>query len=124
MSKHIGSVEKGKLADLVLWKPAFFGVKPEMIIKGGMIAWALMGDPNASIPTPQPVHYRPMFGSMALAHGSALTFMSDAALRRASSASSRCKAPGRGKEHARQDRQEEHDPQWRDAEDRHRPRDL
>ena len=57
----IGSVEKGKLADLVLWTPAFFGVKPDSIIKGGMIAAALMGDPNASIPTPQPVHYRPMF---------------------------------------------------------------
>ena len=64
MSKHIGSVEKGKLADLVLWTPAFFGVKPDLVIKGGAIAAALMGDPNASIPTPQPVHYRPMFGSL------------------------------------------------------------
>lgn len=63
MSHEIGSVEVGKLADLVLWKPAFFGVKPSLIIKGGMIASAPMGDPNASIPTPQPVHYRPMFGS-------------------------------------------------------------
>ena len=63
VSKHIGSVEKGKLADLVLWSPAFFGVKPDMIIKGGSIVAALMGDPNASIPTPQPVHYRPMFGA-------------------------------------------------------------
>ncbi len=53
----------GKLADLVLWKPAFFGVKPEMVLKGGLIAWAAMGDPNASIPTPQPVLYRPMFGA-------------------------------------------------------------
>jgi urease subunit alpha len=69
MSKHIGSIEDGKLADLVLWSPAFFGVKPDMVIKGGMIAAAQMGDPNASIPTPQPVHYRPMFG----AYGSALT---------------------------------------------------
>jgi urease alpha subunit len=63
VSKHIGSVEKGKLADLVLWSPAFFGVKPEIIIKGGSIVprkWAI---PNASIPTPQPVHYRPMFGA-------------------------------------------------------------
>ena len=63
VSKHIGSVEKGKLADLVLWSPAFFGVKPDMIIKGGSIVAAPMGDPNASIPTPQPVHYRPMFGA-------------------------------------------------------------
>ncbi len=59
----VGSVEPGKLADLVLWKPAFFGVKPSLILKGGMIAAAAMGDPNASIPTPQPVHYRPMFGA-------------------------------------------------------------
>ena len=59
----IGSVEKGKLADLVLWSPAFFGVKPDCIIKGGTIVAAPMGDPNASIPTPQPVHYRPMFGA-------------------------------------------------------------
>src|SRR5215468_2028305 len=63
ISKHVGSVEVGKLADLVLWKPAFFGVKPEMVIKGGLIAGALMGDGNASIPTPQPCVYRPMFGS-------------------------------------------------------------
>ena len=63
MAAHIGSVEVGKLADLVLWQPAFFGVKPSMVIKGGMIALAPMGDPNASIPTPQPVHYRPMFGA-------------------------------------------------------------
>lgn len=64
ISHEVGSVEVGKLADLVLWKPAFFGIKPAMIIKGGMIAAAPMGDPNASIPTPQPVHYRPMFGAM------------------------------------------------------------
>src|SRR5476649_1244342 len=69
VSKLIGSVEKGKLADLVLWSPAFFGVKPDCIIKGGSIVAAQMGDPNASIPTPQPVHYRPMFG----AFGGALT---------------------------------------------------
>ena len=60
---EVGSVEVGKLADLVLWKPAFFGVKPELVIKGGFIAWAQMGDPNASIPTPQPVFMRPMFGA-------------------------------------------------------------
>ena len=63
VSKLIGSVEKGKLADLVIWSPAFFGVKPDCIIKGGSIVAALMGDPNASIPTPQPVHFRPMFGA-------------------------------------------------------------
>ena len=81
VSKHIGSVEKGKLADLVLWTPAFFGVKPDCVIKGGMIAAALMGDPNASIPTPQPVHYRPMFGAFGRARtGTSLTFVSDAAL--------------------------------------------
>src|SRR5213078_4622483 len=69
VSKLIGSVEKGKLADLVLWSPAFFGVKPDCIIKGGSIVAAPMGDPNASIPTPQPVHYRPMFA----AYGKSLT---------------------------------------------------
>ena len=63
LAEHIGSVEVGKLADLVLWSPAFFGVKPDLVLKAGMIAAALMGDPNASIPTPQPVHYRPMFGA-------------------------------------------------------------
>ncbi len=65
----IGSVETGKLADLVLWKPAFFGAKPEMVIKGDVIAWSQMGDPNASIPTPQPVFMRPMFGSFGKATG-------------------------------------------------------
>src|SRR5881409_3609744 len=63
VAQHIGSIEPGKLADLVLWRPAFFGAKPEMIIKGGFIAWSVMGDANASIPTPQPVLYRPMFGA-------------------------------------------------------------
>src|SRR6202522_1447506 len=63
IAHEVGSIEEGKFADLVLWKPAFFGVKPELIIKGGMIAWSVMGDANASIPTPQPVIYRPMFGS-------------------------------------------------------------
>ena len=63
IAEHVGSLEEGKLADICLWKPAFFGVKPELVIKGGAIAWAQMGDPNASIPTPQPIHMRPMFGS-------------------------------------------------------------
>ncbi|MFG1423981.1 urease subunit alpha [Roseixanthobacter liquoris] len=81
MSKHIGSVEAGKLADLVLWSPAFFGVKPDLVLKGGVIAVAQMGDPNASIPTPQPVHYRPMFGAYGRARtGSSLTFVSKAAI--------------------------------------------
>jgi urease subunit alpha len=76
----VGSIESGKLADLVLWKPAFFGVKPSLILKGGMIAAAAMGDPNASIPTPQPVHYRPMFGSFAGGLKTSLTFVSQAAM--------------------------------------------
>src|SRR4026208_2494210 len=63
VSHEVGSIELGKLADLVLWRPAFFGVKPSMILKSGVIAAAAMGDPNASIPTPQPVHYRMMFGA-------------------------------------------------------------
>jgi len=80
VSKHIGSVEKGKLADLVLWSPAFFGVKPEIVIKGGSIVAAQMGDPNASIPTPQPVHYRHMFGAFGKARtASSLVFVSKAA---------------------------------------------
>lgn len=81
ISHEVGSIEVGKLADLVLWKPAFFGVKPALIIKGGAIAAAPMGDPNASIPTPQPVHYRPMFGAFgrALNH-TALSFVSQAAM--------------------------------------------
>ena len=81
VSHEIGSVETRKLADLVLWKPAFFGVKPEMIIKGGMIAWSAMGDANASIPTPQPVIFRPMYGSFGGAlHSTSLTFLSRAAV--------------------------------------------
>lgn len=81
ISDHVGSLEEGKLADICLWKPAFFGVKPELVIKGGLIAWAQMGDSNASIPTPQPVHMRPMFGSFGGAIAStSLTFVSQAAL--------------------------------------------
>ena len=81
LSEHIGSVEVGKLADLVLWKPAFFGAKPEMVIKGGIIAHAQMGDPNASIPTPQPVYPRPMFGAQGNAVGpTSLAFVSLASL--------------------------------------------
>ena len=81
MATEIGSIEPGKLADLVLWKPAFFGAKPEMVVKGGFIAWSAMGDPNASIPTPQPVLYRPMFGSFGAATArTAITFVSNAAI--------------------------------------------
>ena len=81
ISHEVGSVRTGKWADLVLWKPAFFGVKPSVVLKGGFIAAAAMGDPNASIPTPQPVHFRPMFGSYGGALGAgSLTFVSRAAL--------------------------------------------
>ena len=81
IADHVGSVEVGKLADLCLWHPAFFGVKPEMVLKGGAIAAAQMGDPNASIPTPQPVHYRSMFGAFGGARtAGSLTFLSQAAL--------------------------------------------
>jgi urease subunit alpha len=80
VAHEVGSIEVGKLADLVLWRPAFFGVKPSLILKGGLIAAAAMGDPNASIPTPQPVHYRPMFGSFGGAVGAtSVTFISKAA---------------------------------------------
>ncbi|MEQ8228748.1 MAG: urease subunit alpha [Rhodospirillales bacterium] len=81
LSKHVGSVEAGKRADLCLWSPAFFGVKPDMVLIGGTIAAAQMGDPNASIPTPQPVHYRPMFGGYGKSiQSSGVTFVSQAAL--------------------------------------------
>ena len=81
VADHVGSMEVGKLADLVLWAPAFFGVKPDMVIKGGAIAMSIMGDPNASIPTPQPVHYRPMFGAFGKARvATSLTFVSQAAM--------------------------------------------
>lgn len=83
ISHEIGSVEKGKMADLVLWKPAFFGVRPEIVIKGGMIAWAAMGDANASIPTPEPVRMRPMWGAYGRApQATAVTFVSQLALER------------------------------------------
>lgn len=81
IAHEVGSIEIGKLADLVLWKPAFFGAKPSLIIKGGMISHAQMGDPNASIPTPQPVHYRPMFGALGTAsHSTSMTFLSQSAV--------------------------------------------
>jgi urease subunit alpha len=81
IAHEVGSIELGKWADLVLWKPAFFGVKPSLLLKGGFIAAAAMGDPNASIPTPQPVHMRPMFGSFGGAIGrTSLSFVSQASL--------------------------------------------
>jgi urease subunit alpha len=83
LAEHVGSVEVGKLADLVLWSPAFFAVKPDLVLRGGVIAAALMGDPNASIPTPQPVHYRPMFGAFGKAlQASAATFLPIIAIER------------------------------------------
>ncbi len=94
VSKHIGSIEPGKLADLVLWTPAFFGVKPDLVIKGGMIAAAPMGDPNASIPTPQPAHYRPMFGAFGRAvAATSLTFVSRTSLDRGIAAALRVSKP-------------------------------
>ncbi|MBM7604542.1 urease subunit alpha [Metabacillus crassostreae] len=80
ISDYVGSIEVGKVADIVLWDPGFFGVKPELIVKGGMIAWSVMGDPNASIPTPQPALYRPMFASFGKAkYSTSMTFISKAA---------------------------------------------
>jgi urease subunit alpha len=106
VAQHVGSIEPGKLADLVLWKPAFFGVKPEMIIKGGFICWSAMGDANASIPTPQPVFYRPMFGAFGGATATtSLSFVSQAALaddlpaklglHKTAVAVSQCRVPGK-----------------------------
>ncbi|MDE6827879.1 MAG: amidohydrolase family protein, partial [Alistipes sp.] len=80
VSDYLGSVEKGKVADLVLWEPRFFGAKPKMVIKGGVINWANMGDPNASLPTPQPCYYRPMFGACGRAlPQTCISFVSNAA---------------------------------------------
>src|SRR5207237_4720794 len=82
ISDYVGSIAPGKLADIVVWTHQFFGIKPKLIIKGGMIAYSLMGDPNASIPTPEPVYYRPMFGSLGKAVAStSVTFTSKLALK-------------------------------------------
>ena len=116
VSKHIGSIEKGKLADLVLWSPAFFGVKPDCIIKGGSIVAAPMGDPNASIPTPQPVHYRPMFGAFGKAlTASSLVFVSKAAVRGKLGDKLGVEKKLVAVEHTRDISQEEHGAQRRDA---------
>ena len=126
IARHVGSVEVGKLADLVLWSPAFFGVKPDLVLKGGTIAAAPMGDPNASIPTPQPVHYRPMFG----AFGRAVT-SERRHLRQRGGARARPRprtgpraAAGGGEQHARRHRQGEHGAERPHARDRGRSRDL
>ena len=80
MSDALGSIAAGKVADLVLWEPGFFAVKPKFVLKGGMIAWANMGDPNASLPTPQPTYYRPMFATFGSAlQKTSITFVSQAA---------------------------------------------
>ena len=114
LAEHIGSVEVGKLADLVIWSPAFFGVKPDLVLKAGTIAAALMGDPNASIPTPQPVHYRPMFGAFGRAlSASAVTFLPAVAIERGAGVAARLAASdAAGARHPR-DRQEPHGPQRR-----------
>ena len=126
VSKHIGSVEKGKLADLVLWTPAFFGVKPDLVIKGGAIAAAAMGDPNASIPNsatdPLSKYVRRLRAGPA--HDLADVRLRRRADRRPRAEIESAEAAGRGREHPRGIAQEEPDPQWRDAEDHDRPGDL
>ena len=76
VSDYLGSLEVGKYADIVMYPTAFFPAKPKMVLKGGFIAWSIMGDPNASLPTPEPVYYRPMFGAMCKVHKTSYTFMS------------------------------------------------
>jgi urease subunit alpha len=117
----VGSIEVGKYADLVLWSPAFFGVKPDLVIKGGLIAAALMGDPNASIPTPEPVRYRPMFGALGRAAGSvSWTFVSQASMdeRRLPARGRSDIAPGARHPDSRKTR---HDPERPSTANRHRP---
>ena len=125
ISHEVGSIEPGKWADLVVWKPAFFGVKPALILKGGFIAMAAMGDPNASIPTPQPVHYRPMFGSFggAIAKGS-LTFVSQAGLQRRHQGALRTGQECQRREEHPPGAQGAPDPQQLPAEDGDRSADL
>ena len=112
VSKLIGSVEKGKLADLVLWSPAFFGVKPDCIIKGGSIVAAPMGDPNASIPTPQPVHYQPMFARLRQVADGVFggVHLEGGHHRRAGAQARHRQEALSGEEHPRRHLQEEHDP--------------
>ena len=126
MSQHIGSVEVGKRADLVLWSPAFFGVKPEMVLLGGSIAAAPMGDPNASIPTPQPMHYRPMFAAYGkLRTNSSVMFVSQASVDAGLHGRlGTAKAMVAGQEHPRRHRQGVDDPQFRDPAHRGRSGNL
>ena len=125
IAHEVGSIEAGKLADLVLWKPAFFGVKPSLILKGGMIAAAAMGDPNASIPTPQPVHYRPMFGAFGKALRTSVTFVSQAALEEPGAAGARaCASRCVAVKDTRKVGKKRHGPQRLAAADRGRPGDL
>jgi urease subunit alpha len=120
----VGSVEVGKWADLVLWRPAFFGVKPTLILKGGAIAASLMGDANASIPTPQPVHYRPMFASYGGSlHATSLTFISQAAQEAGLPEALGLKKNRRGQRLPRR-AENRPDPQRLPAEHRRRPADL
>ncbi len=125
ISHVLGSVEVGKIADLVLWEPGFFGAKPKIVIKNGMISWAVMGDPNASLPTPQPTYYRPMFGAYGLALPASCSDLRVAGgLRRRPPQASRPRAPrDAGEEHAK-DRQARHGAQFRNADDRGLRRDL
>ena len=124
VSHVVGSIEEGKLADLVLWRPAFFGVKPSLILKGGMIAAAAMGDPNASIPTPQPVHYRPMFGAFGKALRTSVTFVSQASLKSPALLRLGLQRPLEAVKNTREHRQEGHGAQSLAAEDRGGPRNL
>ena len=126
LSHEIGSVEVGKRADLVLWSPAFFGVKPEMVLLGGSIAAAPMGDPNASIPTPQPMHYRPMFAAFGKLRTSLLRHLRQPGLARCGSraAARRRQEAAAGEEHARRHRQGLDDPQHGDPAYRGRSRNL
>ena len=125
IAHEVGSVEVGKLADLVLWKPAFFGVKPELVLKGGFIAWAQMGDANASIPTPQPVLMRPMFGAFGRATGAtSLAFVSQAVARTGNRRSVRPRQTRGGGPRMPHDRQARHEAERRAARDPGRRRNL
>ena len=123
IAHDVGSIEPGKLADLVLWKPAFFGVKPSLVLKGGFIAQAAMGDPNASIPTPQPTHYRPMFGSFGRRYATTTDLRVEGRARKRQRRRARPREAAGGRSRCR-DRQERHDVERRDAVDRRRSRNL
>ena len=125
ISKYVGSIEPGKWADLVLWKPAYFGVKAEFVLKGGFLAWSQMGDANASIPTPQPVYSRPMFGAFGGALSkTCLSFVSKASIKEGIVERYGLETASRSGRELPLDRQEGHEEQRRDAEDRSEPRHL